>query len=149
MDTTIIEDDMLSDDDDETNDFLRKPPPPPPRCRLRLCKWFMVSLAIGLVSAMLVQIWSDYGEYIQTQAFPPRIYSMSYQCNSVNDIRKGYKSPPCVWGNPRVLTCEITKPSNYIVNVDADVSDMVWGDLLNITFVSDRVRCIHLTIWSI
>jgi hypothetical protein len=153
----IMIDDDETEEVDERFDLLgkdRKQAKSKPSCRRAVCKAFMIGIAIVVFTGMLIQMWSDYGEYIQTQTFPPRVVSMSSQCPydyTENCMKKFYKPPDCVWSDGRNLFCTLSKPENHMVDVSpaGDLVSMHWQSELNMTFKVDMKRCVHLTIWSI
>ncbi len=116
------------------------------------CKAFVIAIAIVVFIAMMVQIWSDYGEYIQTSTFPPKIVSMSSQCPDDvvdNCMKKNYKAPDCTWSDKSTLLCKMIKPEYHMVNVDHPTKIMHWDEGLNITFEKEIDHCVHVIIWSI
>ena len=127
-----------------------------PKCRQQFCKGVVISVAVVVFVAMMVQIWSDYGEYIQTHTFPPKIYSLSEQCpeNKTHCMTKNYNAPSCEW-KPRKpyidLVCTLNKLEHHMVDVSHDFLqvDMIWDNFLNITFKEELSSCVHITIWSI
>lgn len=142
------------DEVDERQEFLSntKKAAKKPSCQRSMCKAFFIGVAIVVFIAMMVQIWSDYGEYIQTATFPPKVVSMSSQCPADRTdacMTKNYNSPLCVWSGLRNLSCKLKKPPHHMVDVNADVLDMQWSTRLNITFKADVEKCVHVTVWSI
>jgi len=121
----------------------------PPKCQNQFCKAAVISIAIIVFIAMMIQIWSDYGEYIKTHTFPPKVYSMSAQCLSGMEtcMTKNYNAPTCEWvGNS--ISCQIEKPNNHMIDTSIPYDSISWDTSLNITFPKVE-HCLHLTIWSI
>jgi|MDTG01.5.fsa_nt_gb hypothetical protein len=118
--------------------------------KVTCCKFVLIAVAVGIFIAMLVQIWVDYGSYLETHSLPPRLHSMSSHCDADPCMTKSYNAPSCVWNNT-VITCETSKPSHHMVATNHDflIANMTWHDALVITFTSKPERCLHLTIWSI
>ena len=127
--------------------------------KVSCCKALLILVAIIIFIAILIQIWADYGNYLETHSLPPAIHSMSSHCmNGAKDpcMTKSYNSPSCEMAQrPNSsfvdLVCSSKKPNNHMVqtNVDHLIFNMSWIDNLQIVFHSKPSRCLHLTIWSI
>lgn len=130
--------------------------------RTTCCKAFLITIAIIIFVAMLIQIWSDYHEFLTTHSLPPSIHSMSSHCEQGKEdscMTKSYNAPSCMWSNvtedgklkEKNLICDTAKPTHHMVNTNKDhlVKGMTWEDKLNVTFWAGFSGCVHLTIWSI
>ena len=51
-----------------------------PKLRSVLWRWFLFVVIMALMVAMLVQLYSSYGEFITDQIFPPRVSSGAIVC---------------------------------------------------------------------
>ncbi len=121
-----------------------------------LCKALVILTASIIFFAVLLRSWQDYGTYITQHVFPPKIYSMSVQCEDRQS--HFFNSPTCTWSRMGVgedvytrLACTLDKPSNYIVHTSHTCSllNTTWEDNLYITYKSNITNCVDLTIWSI
>lgn len=121
-----------------------------------LCKALVILLASIIFFAVLIRSWQDYGTYITQHVFPPKIYSMSQQCEY--DTLSFFNSPDCEWSKSTViddvytrLACKIDKPSNYLVQTShkCSIVNSSWSDALYLTYKENITTCIDLTIWSI
>jgi len=122
--------------------------------KVNCCKFILIAMAVSIFIAMIIQIWDDYGSYLETHSLPPRVHSMSSHCHREQDtcMTKNYNAPACTWQDNNVtLLCTGSKPSHHMVETNADhlLVDMAWENELNITFSGIPVHCLHLTIWSI
>jgi len=116
-----------------------------PGCRNMACKAFVLSLSGILFLLMMIQLWSDYGEYIQTQTFPPKIVSMGSYCKNSTEQER-YKALECVYDT--ALKCKISKPSKPFVFATPP-SVISWeSDALLVTPES-VTECVDLIVWSI
>jgi len=118
-----------------------------PSCRRNLCKGLVLSVAGILFILMMVQLWTDYGSYIQTRSFPPRIYSLGSYCKNLTDTQGVYNQLDCSFLSTQ-LTCTIDKPSKAYAQVSPH-GDILWED--NRITVDPHVatECIELAVWSI
>lgn len=121
-----------------------------------LCKALIILIASIIFFAVLIRSWQDYGTYITQHVFPPKIYSMSVQCEY--EESHFFNSPECEWSRMSVLedvytrlTCKLDKPSNYVVHSSHSCSlfNYTWEDELYLTYKSNITNCVDLTIWSI
>lgn len=123
-----------------------------PSCQRSFCKACVIGVAIVVFIAMMVQIWGDYGEYIQTNTFPPKLSSMFSFCpEDTNDtcMTKNYRALKCEWANSKSISCTGNKPEHHMVDVNIPVNAMSWHEQLNITFYENVDKCVHVTIRSI
>lgn len=51
-----------------------------PKLRSVCWRWFLFVVIMGLMIAMLIQLYSSYGEFITDQIFPPRVSSGGVVC---------------------------------------------------------------------
>ena len=86
-DSTQIE--MIENDDevevvDERRDLLSKGKKvvKSKSAKVSCCKTILILIAVIIFIAILIQIWSDYGSYLETHSLPPAIHSMSSHCIS-------------------------------------------------------------------
>lgn len=132
-----------------------------PSCRTMLCKALVLTVAGILFILMMVELWGDYGNVIQTHTlFKPTVYSIMETCppNAQDGTRmtKQYNSLVCDWDvqtNATSLHCNGTMPANAFVlpSVFSGYSDIeVMDDSLCITWEGvDISRCVRLLIYSI
>lgn len=121
------------------------------------CKALLIATAVSIFIAMLVNIWNDYGSYIETHSLPPSIHSMSSHCpESLSDtcMTKSYNSPTCTFSNRtqgQKIVCDTSKPNHHSVQLNFPhlVENMSWTDHLEINFTQQLPRCLHMTIWSV
>ena len=163
-DNTQIE--MIENDDevevvDERQDLLSrgKKVVKTKSVRVSCCKALLISIAVVLFIAILIQIWTDYGSYLETHSLPPTIHSMSSHCMDNRDdtcMTKNYNAPKCTFiqrSNSSFvdLKCEGGKPNHHMIesNMDHLIFNMSCEKTLHIVFHSKPSRCLHLTIWSI
>ena len=48
--------------------------------KVSCCKAIVITVAVIIFIAILIQIWADYGSYLETHSLPPGIHSMSSHC---------------------------------------------------------------------
>ena len=70
--------------------------------RKTLCKALVILIASIIFFAVLIRSWQDYGTYITQHVFPPKIYSMSVQCEQ-EESHFFFNSPECEWSRMSVL----------------------------------------------
>lgn len=159
---------MVADEDietiDERQDLLSKGKKmaKSKNMRTHCCKIILITVAIIIFVAMLIQIWSDYHDFLETHSLPPAIHSMSSHCEDGREdscMSKSYNAPTCRWANTtengkmsqKNLICDSSKPTHHMVNTNKNhlVKAMTWEDKLNISFWAGFSGCVHLTIWSI
>lgn len=142
------------------------------------CKALAILIAVIVFLAILMRSWSDYGTYITQHVFPPKVYSISTQCQ-YETSHGGYKqdffnAPKCSWLNQvnhegrlveynhtlhyenvdidySVLSCELEKPSNWFAQFNArnHLVNISWDDNLVLNYTGNLTRCLELVIWSI
>lgn len=127
--------------------------------KVTCCKSILILVAVIIFIAILIQIWSDYGSYLETHSLPPAVHSMSSHCISEQDdpcMTKNYNSPSCEFKERNAssfvdLTCKGSKPNHHMIatNMDHLIFNMSWSDDLKFVFHNKPTRCLHLTIWSI
>lgn len=157
---------MIENDDevevvDERQDLLSRGKKVVKRksAKVSCCKALLITIAVVIFIAILIQIWSDYGSYLETHSLPPAIHSMSSQC--IDDkydpcMTKNYNAPECLFTQRNNsffydLTCKGSKPHHHMIqsNMDHLIFNMSWDKDLKIVFHNKPSRCLHLTIWSI
>ena len=121
-----------------------------PTCRKMICKGLILSVAGVLFLLMMIQLWSDYGDYIQTQTFPPKLISMGRYCSNMTnrtDIMDRYNPLNCVYLD-RYECSGVTKPNKYYIQA-CPHSKITWED--ENLYVEPYVEreCVDLTVWSI
>jgi hypothetical protein len=116
-----------------------------PNCRKTICKGLVLSVAGVLFLLMMIQLWTDYGDYITTQTFPPKMVSMGSYCKNESS-QSSYKPLECVYTDN--LVCTIEKPSKPFVQV-CPPSIISWTDNSLIVEPYEAKDCIDLVVWSI
>ena len=116
-----------------------------PTCRKMLCKGIVLSVAGVLFLLMMIQLWSDYGEYIQTQTFPPKMISMGSYCKNETS-QASYKELSCVF--TKNLVCQIEKPAKPFVQA-CPPSRISWTATSLAVEPYEHNDCIDLVVWSI
>lgn len=164
MEDTKIE--MVENDDDvelinERQDLLSKGKKvvKSKSAKVSCCKALIITVAVVIFIAILIQIWADYGSYLETHSLPPSIHSMSSHCMEPlkeKCMTKNYNAPTCTFTSRNTSTlvdveCTTSKPNNHMVqtNLDHLILNMSWHENLNIAFTDKPNTCLHLTIWSI
>ena len=117
-----------------------------PSCRKMLCKGIVLSVAGVLFLLMMIQLWSDYGEYIQTSTFPPKMQTMGRYCKNNTMLQDSYKKMDCLYTDQYV--CMLEKPSKTFVQT-CPMADVSWTDESLIVKPYSDTECIDLVIWSI
>jgi hypothetical protein len=127
--------------------------------KVSCCKALVITVAVIIFIAILIQIWADYGSYLETHSLPPAIHSMSSHCmEPLEDdcMTKNYNTPTCVFTARNTssfvdVECTASKPNHHMVetNLDHIMFNMSWHDNLQMVFSSKPTKCLHLTIWSI
>ena len=106
------------------------------------CKALIITVAVVIFVAILVQIWTDYGSYLETHSLPPSIHSMSSHCVEPLEekcMTKNYNAPTCIFtkqnsSNEVNVECTTSKPNNHMVqtNLDHLILNMSWHENLKI-----------------
>lgn len=127
--------------------------------KVSCCKAVLILVAIIIFIAILIQIWADYGNYLETHSLPPAIHSMSAHCMDGSEDRcmtKNYNSPTCTFTERNEssfidVVCATSKPNHHMVqtNIDHLIFNMSWGSDLELVLHNKPTHCLHLTIWSI
>ena len=127
--------------------------------KVSCCKAIVITVAVIIFIAILIQIWADYGSYLETHSLPPGIHSMSSHCMEPLDdtcMTKSYNAPTCVFKSENAseavsMECTTSKPNHHMVQTNFDylIHNMSWDTNLQISFRQKPSRCVHLTIWSI
>jgi hypothetical protein len=115
-----------------------------PSCRRMFCKGLVLSTAGVLFLLMMIQLWSDYGEYIETQTFPPRMVSMGRYCQYKTE--DSYKPLDCVFFAD--LVCQATPPEKYFIET-CPQGNVSWTDDTLVVTPFMATDCINLVVWSI
>ena len=163
-DSTKIE--MVETDDDvelinERQDLLSKGKKvvKSKSAKVNCCKAIIITIAVVIFICIIIQIWEDYGAYLETHSLPPAIHSMSSHCMKPLEekcMTKNYNSPVCTFTSSNTssyvdVQCTTSRPNNHMVqtNVDHLVLNMSWDKTLDIKLSNKPDKCLHLTIWSI
>lgn len=127
--------------------------------RFNCCKGVLIATAISIFIAMIIQVYSDYSNFLETHSLPPAIHSMSSHCMEDMEehcMTKNYNEPTCMFETYNSSTfvqvvCETSKPKHHMVqtNMDHLLINMTWDTKLRLTFNKEIARCLHLVIWSI
>jgi hypothetical protein len=115
-----------------------------PSCRRMFCKGLVLSTAGVLFLLMMIQLWSDYGEYIETQTFPPKMISMGSYCQ--NGTKNAYKPLDCIYTYD--LVCSATPPNKYFLETSPH-GNVSWDYDTLIVVPFFETECINLVLWSI
>tara|TARA_B110000008_G_scaffold67969_1_gene68709 strand:+ start:6384 stop:6842 length:459 start_codon:yes stop_codon:yes gene_type:complete len=136
----------LSDEElNETSNLIGTTPPRKPSCRKSLCKGLILSTAGILFLLMMIQLWSDYGTYIQTQTFPPKLMSMGSYCRNGTQ-QASYRPFACDYIEK--LICIVEKPSSVYV-LSTPHSDHSWTNDQLVVEPHTSPECIDLIVWTI
>jgi hypothetical protein len=73
-----------------------------PSCRAMFCKAIVLGIAGVLFILMMVELWGDYGNVINTKTlFNPRVFSVTETCppgaESTAQLQEGYNPLDCTW----------------------------------------------------
>lgn len=117
-----------------------------PNCRKMFCKGLVLSVAGVLFILMMIQLWTDYGEYIQTQTFPPKMISMGRYCKNETSSQDNYKAITCDFKSN--LVCQQEKPTKAFVQT-CPMSRVSWIDKNLIVEPYHDTECVDLVVWSI
>lgn len=115
-----------------------------PSCRRMFCKGLVLSVAGVLFLLMIIQLYSDYGEYIETQTFPPKLISMASYCE--NETKDSYRPFDCVYTND--LVCKVDRPNKFFVE-SSPHGNVTWISDTLIVVPVVKSECINLIVWSI
>ncbi|MBH45102.1 MAG: hypothetical protein CMC93_00620 [Flavobacteriaceae bacterium] len=118
-----------------------------PSCRKNFCKAIVLSIAGVLFILMMIQLWTDYGSFIQTRTFPPKIYSLGSYCKNLTNTQHTYNQLDCIY-ELDVLSCKIEKPSKPYAQVTPH-GDITWEDERVTIDPHVSTECIELVVWSI
>tara|TARA_B110000483_G_C17876169_1_gene419902 strand:- start:39 stop:503 length:465 start_codon:yes stop_codon:yes gene_type:complete len=138
----------LSDDEyNERTTLMGSAPPKKPSCRRSFCKGLILSVAGILFLLMMIQLWTDYGTYIQTSTFPPKIVSMASYCRNGTQ-QASYRPFDCDYIEK--LICIVEKPSSAYVHATPH-SDINWTNdqLVVEPYAVNAPECIDLIVWTI
>lgn len=127
--------------------------------KVSCCKAIVITVAVVIFIAILIQIWADYGSYLETHSLPPAVHSMSSHCMDPLEehcMTKNYNAPTCNFTDRNTsslidVECSMSKPNNHMVqtNMDHLIFNMSWHNNLKLVLSEKPSRCLHLTIWSI
>jgi len=127
--------------------------------KVSCCKAIVITIAVVIFIAILIQIWADYGSYLETHSLPPSIHSMSSHCMKPlkeHCMLKNYNAPSCIFtarnnSNLVDVNCTTSKPNHHMIetNLDHLMFNMSWDSQLHMVLSAKPSRCLHLTIWSI
>jgi len=118
-----------------------------PSCRKNLCKGILLSVAGVLFLLMMIQLWTDYGSYIRTRTFPPKIYSLGSYCKNTSTSQSTYNQLDCVFEDNSIL-CKLEKPSNPYAQVTPH-GDILWEEDRVVIIPHVESECIEVVVWSI
>ena len=121
-----------------------------PSFRKMCCKGIVLSVACLLFLLMMVQLWTDYGSYIETNTFPPKIKSISTHCKNSTRQQDAYLPLVCDYDND-TLVCQMEKPAKVFIQV-CPHSDIQWSEAsVSLTPYEHKetVACMDLIVWSI
>ena len=115
-----------------------------PSCRRMFCKGLVLSTAGVLFLLMMIQLWTDYGEYIETQTFPPKMISMARYCQGTTE--DSYKPLDCLFFTD--LVCQAAPPNKYFIET-CPYGNVTWADDTLVVTPLIPTDCINLVVWSI
>lgn len=117
-----------------------------PNCRKMFCKGLVLSVAGVLFILMMIQLWTDYGDFIQTQTFPPKMISMGRYCKNESDLQDHYKGMTCNFDTKFV--CQLDKPDKAFVQT-CPMSRVSWSSKTIVVEPYHDTECVDLVVWSI
>lgn len=118
-----------------------------PSCRKNLCKGILLSIAGVLFLLMMIQLWTDYGSYIRTRTFPPKIYSLGSYCKNTSTSQSIYNQLDCIFED-NTLLCKLEKPSKPYAQIIPH-GDILWEEDRVVINPHVATECIEIAIWSI
>lgn len=131
-----------------------------PSCRTMLMKAVCISIAGILFILMMVELWSDYGNVLNTQTlFPPKVHSITETCPNEDNVRqltKEYNAMACEWhvaSNGTKIHCDGNMPSHALVlpssNPGANTIH-IGDDSMCVMWLGMNIsQCVRLIVWSI
>lgn len=138
------------DDEDEEETLLTREKVPQRSTLKTCCRVSMILSAVVVFVIMLVQLWTNYGEYIQNRVMSPSIIAAGeFDTEGARSefIIKFHK-----W-EENVLHLNMTEPTSYIVQTNAiseynGNSRYTWSDGC-LQIQADKSKNINVFIWSL
>lgn len=116
-------------------------------CMRRTCKVLLALGATSMFVIMIVQLWTNYGDYIETRVFSPTMHSAGTftREGAVSTYVMDYHK----W-DANTLHITVEEPDNALVQVTAESpSTFEWGeDCLLVDTVSSNVSVVVWSLWS-
>jgi hypothetical protein len=133
------EDEEILENVREHKSLLHRAQPPKRSCIASCCWISLVITAMVIFVLFFVQLWTQYGEYIENRVMAPTIAGLG-EFN-----RTGYKEQFVVkyshWDN-NTLYLDMEKPNKYMI-VTYPEAEVEWVDtILTLTTNSDRVKLV-------
>ena len=114
-----------------------------PSCLKRTCKVVLALAATSMFIVMLVQLWTNYGDYIENRVFSPTVVAagtFTRKGATSNYVMKFHK-----WEDD-ILHLKMKVPENPLVQVDAAYE---WGaDCLLVNSTRQNVSVMVWSLWS-
>lgn len=116
------------------------------RCLKRVCKGLLITTATVMFVVMLVQLWTNYGDYIQNRVFSPTIVGAG--TFDADGGKTTYVMEFHKWEND-TLHITMNVPENPLVQVEPDPDSYEWGDkCLMVHTTNTNVSVIVWSLWS-
>lgn len=132
-----------------------------PSCKTMLLKAVLISIAGVLFILMMIELWGDYGNVINTQTlFSPKVHSIMEKCpdgsSDTPQLTKSYNDMDCGFehnATGTTLHCDGNMPGNALILPSmSSGSDKVSieGNRFCVTWNGKNIsRCVRLIIYSI
>ena len=139
----------VADSDEETNTLIGNVEK---RKKKQSClrRWCKILLALGATSmfvVMIVQLWSNYGDYIENRVFSPSVHSAGVftREGAVSTYIMKYHQ----WEED-TLHITVDQPENALVQLTAETPSVFeWGeDCLLVNTTSPNISVVVWSLWS-
>ena len=116
------------------------------RCLKRTCKCLLITTATVMFVVMLVQLWTNYGDYIENRVFSPTVVGAGTFTREGADVT--YVMEYHKWENDTLhLTMDV--PENPLVHIQPSYNWMEWGDgCLKVNTKRENVSVMVWSLWS-
>lgn len=123
----------------EKNTLLRKQKLPPKSTMYSCCRVCMILSAMVIFVLMMIQLWSNYGEYIENKVMSPTIAGAGEfnQDGPTTQFAMKYHK----WDN-NTLHLNMTKPSSYMVWIVPERTFTWVEECIQIEAVNETVKVI-------
>ena len=116
------------------------------KCLKRVCKGTLILTATVMFTVMLVQLWTNYGDYIENRVFSPTVVAAG-TFDREGDVTT-YVMEFHKWDN-NTLHMTLDVPENPLLQIETPYNWAEWGDgCLKVNTVYENVSVVVWSLWS-